>query len=106
MTRWRRMASLRISRLAARPESAVGLRYGVAVILVAAALGMALILRHDNLPHPFISFSFTAIAITFWCAGTGPGLLALLLPYLALCDLFVPVKTLGSSFLTCHLRSI
>jgi formate hydrogenlyase transcriptional activator len=91
------MACLRISRLAARPESAVVLRYGAAVILVAAALGMALILRHDNLPHPFISFSFTAIAITFWCAGTGPGLLALLLSYLALSDLFVPVKIFGSS---------
>jgi formate hydrogenlyase transcriptional activator len=91
------MASLRISRFAARPESAVVLRYGAAVILVAAALGTALILRHDNLPHPFTSFSFAAIAITFWYAGTGPGLLALLLSYLALSDLFVPIKILGSS---------
>jgi hypothetical protein len=65
------MASLRISRFAARPESAVVLRYGAAVILVAVALGTALILRRDNLPHPFTSFFFTAIAITFWCAGTG-----------------------------------
>ncbi len=80
-----------------RPESAVVLRYGAAIILVAAALGTALILRHDNLPHPFTSFSFAAVAITFWCAGTGPGLLALLLSYLALSDLFVPVKILGSS---------
>ena len=101
-----RMVSVRILRFAARPESAAALRYGAAVILVAVALGTALILRHGNLPHPFTSFSFTAIAITFWCAGTGPRLLALLLPYLALCDLFVPVKTLGSSFLPCHLRSI
>src|SRR6202049_3684638 len=91
------MASSRISRFTARPESAVVPRYGAAVILVAAALGIALILRHDNLPHPFISFSFAAIAITFWCAGTGPGLLALLLSYLALSDLFVPVKIFGSS---------
>ena len=73
------MASLRISRFAARPESAVVLRYGAAIVLVAAALGTALILRHDNLPHPFTSFSFAAIAIAFWWAGTGPGLLALLL---------------------------
>jgi K+-sensing histidine kinase KdpD len=92
-----RMASLPISRFTARPESAVVLRYAAAVILVAAALGTALILRHDNLPHPFTSFSFTAIAVTFWCAGTGPGLLALLLSYLALSNLFVPVKILGSS---------
>src|SRR5216684_384295 len=91
------MASLGISRFAARLAWAVVLRYGAAVILVAVALGTALILRHDNLPHPFTSFSFAAIAITFWCAGTGPGLLALLLSYLALSDLFVPVKILGSS---------
>ena len=91
------MASLHISRFAARPDSAWVLRYGAAVILVAVALGTALILRHDNLPHPFISFSFAAIAIAFWCAGTGPGLLALLLSYLALSELFVPVKILGSS---------
>ena len=91
------MPSLQISRFAARPESAVVLRYGAAIILVAVALGTALILRHDNLPHPFTSFSFAAIAITFWCAGTGPGLLALALSYLALSDLFVPVKILGSS---------
>src|SRR6267154_6065625 len=91
------MPSLQISGFAARPESAVVLRYGAAIILVAVALGTALILRHDNLPHPFTSFSFAAIAITFLCAGTGPGLLALLLSYLALSDLFVPVKILGSS---------
>jgi len=60
------------------------------------ALGTALVLRYENLPHPFTSFSFAAIAITFWCAGTGPGLLALVLSYLALSDLFGPVKILGS----------
>jgi formate hydrogenlyase transcriptional activator len=91
------MASSPISRFTARPESTTVLRYGAAVILVAAALGTALVLRHDNLPHPFTSFSFAAIALTFWYAGTGPGLLALLLSYLALSDLFVPVKILGSS---------
>src|SRR3984893_12101604 len=91
------MASLHISRYSVRPESAVMVRYGAAVILVAAALGTALVLRHENLPHPFTSFSFAAIAISFWCAGTGPGLLALLLSYLALSDLFVPVKILGPS---------
>jgi formate hydrogenlyase transcriptional activator len=87
--------TLRISRFIARPELAVVLRYGAAVILVALALGIALILHHDNLPHPFTSFSFGAIAITFWCAGNGPGLLALLLSYLVLSHLFVPVKIIG-----------
>jgi formate hydrogenlyase transcriptional activator len=73
------------------------LRYGTAIILVAVALGIALFLRHDNLPHPFISFSLAAIAITFWSAGAGPGLVALLLSYLALSALFVPGKILGSA---------
>lgn len=73
------------------------LRYGVAIVLVAMALGTALFLRDENLPHPFMSFSFAAIAISFWCGGIGPGLLALLLSYLALSDLVVPVKILGVS---------
>src|SRR5947209_4063746 len=91
------MFPFRISRLSVRPGSAVVLRYGRATILVAVALGIALFLRHDNLPHPFISFSLAAIAITFWSAGTGPGLVALFLSYLALSALFVPGKILGSS---------
>jgi len=73
-----------ISRLAARPVLPVVLRYGLAVASVAAALGTTLTLRHYSLPHPFISLSLTAIAITFWYARTGPGVLALLLSCLAM----------------------
>jgi transcriptional regulator with GAF, ATPase, and Fis domain len=91
MSRWA------ISSFFANSRFAVVLRYGTAVSLVALALAAALVLRHDNLPHPYISFSFAAIAITFWCAGTFPGLLALLLSYLALSEFFVPGKVLGSS---------
>src|SRR4029077_9152287 len=91
------MLSLRMSRFSVRPGSAVVLRYGTAIISVAVALGITLLLRHDNLPHPFISFSLAAIAITFWSGGTGPGVLALLLSYLALSALFVPGKIIGSS---------
>jgi len=86
------MASWQISRFETRPASAVVLRYGAGVILVAAVLGTALILRYENLPHPFTSFSFAAIAFTFWYGGTGPGLLALLLSYLAMTDFFIPVR--------------
>src|SRR5258708_20247277 len=69
-----------ISRLIARPALAVALRYGLAVASVATALGTTLILRHYNFPPRFIShFTMIAIAITFWCAGTGPGLVAFLL---------------------------
>jgi DNA-binding NtrC family response regulator len=65
---------------AAQPTLAVVLRYGLAVASVAVALGTTLILRHYNFPPRFIShFTMIAIAITFWRAGTGPGLLAFLL---------------------------
>src|SRR5207247_583814 len=69
-----------ISRLTPRPALAVVLRYGLAVSSVAAALGTTLILRHYNLVPRFISHcTLVAIAITFWYAGSGPGLLAFFL---------------------------
>jgi formate hydrogenlyase transcriptional activator len=74
------MAPWGISRLTARPALAVALRYGLAVVSVATALGTTLILRYYGFPPRFIShFTLIAIAITFWCAATGPGLFALFL---------------------------
>jgi PAS domain S-box-containing protein len=74
------MAPWGISKLTSRPALAVALRYGLAVASVATALGATVILRHYGFPPRFIShFTLIAIAITFWCAGTGAGLLALLL---------------------------
>jgi formate hydrogenlyase transcriptional activator len=97
---------LSISRFAVQPAVAVVMRYGAAVVSVAGALGTALILRHYNLPHPFTSFSFVAIAITFWYAGTGPGTAALLLSCLAMSRFFRPIKIGGSaseSYLLIHI---
>ncbi len=91
------MFSQHISKFRVRPDSAFVLRYGVAIVLVVMALGTALILRSENLPHPFLSFSFAAIAISFWCGGVGPGLLALLLSYVALRGFFVPAKILATT---------
>src|SRR5690348_4512520 len=91
------MGRLAISRLAARPALAAVRCYGVAAISVAVALGTALILRHYALPHPFTSFSFMAIAITSWYAGTGPGLLALVLSYLAMSLFSIPNRIGGAS---------
>jgi len=74
------MAYWGISRLTARPALAVAWRYRLAVASVATALGTTLILRYYGFPPRFIShFTLIAIAVTFWCAGTGPGLLALFL---------------------------
>src|SRR5947209_4113066 len=65
--------------------------YAAALAGIATALGLALALKHYNLPHPFMSFSLAVIAITFWYAGSGPGLVALLLACLALSYFFVPM---------------
>src|SRR5580692_899554 len=74
------MAHWEMSRSTARPALAVALRYGLAVASVATALATTLILRYYGFPPRFIShFTLIAIAVTFWCAGTGPGLLALFL---------------------------
>ena len=74
------MAEWGISKLTVRPTLAVVLRYGLAVLLVAIALAIAVITHFHHSPPRFVShFVLLAIAITFWCTGTGPGLLALLL---------------------------
>ena len=89
------MALWGISKLTARPTLAV-LRYGLAVISVAIALAISVITRLHNSPPRFVShFVLLAMAITFWCAGTGPGLFALLLSclgvsFLARNDFLVP----------------
>src|ERR1700730_15795485 len=82
------MGRLAISIFAARRAPAVVLRYGLAVVSAAVALATALILRHYDLPHPFTSFSMAAVALTFWYAGTGPGLLGLL-SFLAMGRFFI-----------------
>jgi K+-sensing histidine kinase KdpD len=75
----------------------VVLRYGVAVFSVALALATAVTLRRHNLPHPFTSISLTAIAITFWFAGAGPGIVALGLSSLAMHHFFIPFFPGGPS---------
>ena len=89
-----------------RRSGAIVCRYGGASVCVAMAAMAALLLRKYNLPHPFTSFSFAVIAITFWYAGTGPGLLAIALSCSALSYFFTPLKIgnlpwdspLGSNF--------
>src|ERR1700716_1483952 len=54
-------------------------RYGLAFASVAGALLLDLLFLHFNLPHPFAAFALSAIAATFWYAGTKPGIVAVLL---------------------------
>ena len=73
--------------LAARTLGVVR-RCAISVAPVSAAAGLALVLRDDQLPHPFVAFSSLAIAITFWCAGTWPGVLAMVLACVAMSEFF------------------
>src|ERR1700761_8300351 len=62
-----------------RPNASFVRRYGLAFASVAGALLLDLLFHHFNLPHPFAAFALSAIAITFWYAGTKPGVVAVLL---------------------------
>ena len=61
-----------------RPSTAVVLRYGLAVLSVAAALSITQLLRTYFEPTPNSLF-FCAIVVSSWIAGLGPGLLSGLL---------------------------
>jgi PAS domain S-box-containing protein len=59
--------------------ASAALRYGLAFASVAAALGLASAFLYFHLPQTFGTFALSAIAVTFWYAGTKPGILAALL---------------------------
>src|SRR5437773_3268148 len=63
----------------ALPSASFARRYGLAFASVAGALLLELLFHHFNLPHPFAAFALSAIAVTFWYAGTKPGIVAVLL---------------------------
>jgi transcriptional regulator with GAF, ATPase, and Fis domain len=74
----------------ARPKRRHALGYLLAVASVGLALVAARTFLHFHLPLAIMSFSFCAIAITFWYAGIGPGILALLLAVLMRTFIFQP----------------
>ena len=61
------------------PAVSVTRRYGLAVVFVAAAFGLTCALLHFHLPQTFGTFAVSAIGLTFWYVGTGPGLLSMVL---------------------------
>src|SRR5258708_19708990 len=76
----------------AKPGAPFARRYGLAFVSVTGALLLELLFHHFNLPHPFAAFALSAIAITFWYAGTKPGIVAFLLSSLIIGFIF-EVKT-------------
>jgi transcriptional regulator with GAF, ATPase, and Fis domain len=61
------------------PRFRVALGYVLAVVSVAVAFFAAQAFLYFHLPLAIMSFSFCAIAITFWYGGIGPGILAAVL---------------------------
>ena len=89
----------RIAKWLSQPAASVALRYGLALASVAAALGLAQTFLHFHLPQPFAAFALSAIAITFWYGGTGPGILAAVLSSLVRTYFFEPEANTVSRFL-------
>src|SRR4029077_17754928 len=80
----------RIANWLLKPAASIALRYGLALVSVAAALGMAQTFLRFHFPQPFTAFALSAIAITFWYGGTGPGILAAVLASLVRSYFFEP----------------
>src|SRR5580692_10009903 len=68
---------------------ATSLRYGIALLCVAAALSSSLLLQR-LFPYPFLFLFFAAVMASSWFGGTAPGLFAVLLSTLAVDYYFVP----------------
>ncbi len=70
-------------------------RYGLAVLSVAIALGVALLLTRDNFRGVEFPLFLMAIAVTVWYLGRGPAIFALVLSCLAFNYFFTePIHTL------------
>jgi PAS domain S-box-containing protein len=83
----------------ARPAKSFALRYGLAVVSVAAALVVELAFVHFHLPQAFGAFALSAIALTFWYAGAAPGILAAVLSSIVRDYLFEPNTSTESRLL-------
>ena len=68
---------------------ATSLRYGIALVCVAAALFSSLLLQR-LFPYPFLFLFFAAVMASAWFGGTAPGLFAVFLSTVAVDYFFVP----------------
>jgi hypothetical protein len=90
------------------------LRHALGYLLAVASVGLAFVavrtFLHYHLPLAIMSFSFCAIAITFWYAGIGPGVLALVLAVLIRTFLFQPevdwISRITADYLRLRLRVV
>jgi PAS domain S-box-containing protein len=84
---------------ATRPAVSTALGYGLALASVAAALGSASAFLYFHVPQTFGAFALSAIAITFWYAGTPPGIFAAVLSSIVRDFLFDPHTSTESRML-------
>src|SRR5438445_448911 len=83
-------------------KSAV-LRYGLAFLTVAIALGLKLAFQHFRAPFPYTTCSMFAVAITVWYAGTGAGFFApALSSVVAWYFVFEPVGSASPTYVVNH----
>jgi PAS domain S-box-containing protein len=83
----------------ARSWATVVLRYGLALLSVAAAVVLAAVWQHFDSPLPFTGFAVSAIAIAFWYGGTNPGIVAVLLATIARSYFWSPSNTTAQRIL-------
>lgn len=81
------------------PATSIALRYGLALVSVAAAVGLAHAFLRFHLPQPFTAFALSAIAVTFWYAGTKPGVVAAVLSSIVRGYFFAPDTSTESRLL-------
>jgi PAS domain S-box-containing protein len=93
------MNQIAMMKWANRPAKSMAGRYGLAIGSVAAALCISLAFIHLHAPQTFGAFALSAIAITFWYAGTAPGVLAAVLSSLVRDYLFEPNTSIESRIL-------
>ena len=75
-------------------------KYGLAVVSVAIALGLALLAQLQTVHNLEFPLFLTAIAVTVWYAGAGPGVLAVVLASLSFNYFFTqPLYTSTSNLL-------
>jgi PAS domain S-box-containing protein len=93
------MNQIAMMKWANRPAKSMVGRYGLAIGTVSAALCISLAFIHFHVPQTFGTFALSAIAITFWYAGTAPGVLAAVLSSLVRDYLFEPDTGIESRLL-------
>jgi PAS domain S-box-containing protein len=81
------------------PAISIVQRYGLAFVSVTVAFGLASAFVLFHIPQTFGAFALSAIAVTFWYAGTKPGILAALLSSVVRDFLFDPQTSMESRLL-------